>query len=229
MEVVRSVNAKFEPEEASTDPDDTSSPTRDRRADVVRAAVALFAEKGYKETTAAEIAQRAGISRRTFFYYFQSKDDVLFTVDGRHMETLSALVSEQPLELSDLEAVAAAWVSFGGVGLKTSGAPESRTRVTQLRRAAENSALLRGRAFELHLAYERALAHGLAKRRGLAEPDATASTAAAMGQSIMHLVVDRFVADPTTNREDLIAELFEAAILATLPPSGRKGSPLRDR
>src|SRR5262245_36499077 len=86
---------------------------RDRRATVVRAAVELFAERGYKETTAADIAARAGVSRRTFFYYFRSKDDILFSVEQENLEVLTSLVRGQRASLTDLEAVEAAWKEFG--------------------------------------------------------------------------------------------------------------------
>src|SRR5262245_13570110 len=167
---------------------------RERRDAVVRAAVELFAERGYKETTASDIATRAGISRRTFFYYFRSKDDILFSVDPKNLDALTALVDEQPARLSDLDAVGAAWKAFGHSGLDSAGRNEARSRVLQLRRAAENSPLLRGKEYELHLAYADAVARGLARRRGLAEPDREARTAAALGQSLMHLAVDEWVA-----------------------------------
>jgi AcrR family transcriptional regulator len=48
----------------------------------MKAAITLFAEQGYEETTIAEIAERAGLTKRTFFRYFSDKREVLF--DGSH-------------------------------------------------------------------------------------------------------------------------------------------------
>ncbi len=51
---------------------------RDRvRAEVAEAAVGLFLERGFDETTVDEICSVAGLSRRTFFRYFQGKEDVV--------------------------------------------------------------------------------------------------------------------------------------------------------
>jgi len=193
--------------------DDEAAP--DRREAVVRAAIELFAERGYKETTATDIAERAGISRRTFFYYFRSKDDILFGVDQQNLDALASLVGRQPPGLSDLEAVGAAWKAFGHSGLDAAGRNEARGRVLQLRRAAENSPLLRGKEYEVHLAYADAVAEGLARRRGLSRPDRDARTAAAIGQSLMHLVVDEWVADPRTDRDALITDYFAVASQVT--------------
>lgn len=45
---------------------------------LMQAAITLFAEQGYEETTVAEIAERSGLTKRTFFRYFSDKREVLF-------------------------------------------------------------------------------------------------------------------------------------------------------
>jgi AcrR family transcriptional regulator len=52
-----------------------------------RAAMELFAERGFEATTVAEIAERAGVTERTFFRHFTDKREVLFA-GGDHLEAL---------------------------------------------------------------------------------------------------------------------------------------------
>src|SRR5271166_6578443 len=77
------------------------------RERLVVAAVDLFTERGYDATTVAQIAERAGVTKSTFFRYFPDKRELL--VAGQ--ETLSRLlaegIAEAPVSASPLEAVAA--------------------------------------------------------------------------------------------------------------------------
>ncbi len=74
---------------------------------LVVAAVDLFTEQGYDATTVAQIAERAGVTKSTFFRHFSDKRELL--VAGQ--ETLSRLlaegITEAPANASPLEAVAA--------------------------------------------------------------------------------------------------------------------------
>jgi AcrR family transcriptional regulator len=193
---------------ASGSPSETKAK---RRAAILRAAVELFAERGYTETTVTQITARAGISRRLFFYYFQSKDDILFEVSDAALTLLEEIVSRQPPELSDLDAAAESWKAFNRSDLSDADRSERRRVVVQLRKAAEASPLLRGKEYELHLAYQRAVAAGLARRRALDQPDAAALTAAAIAQTMMHVVTDRWVLDERLDRDRLIDEQFALA------------------
>lgn len=57
---------------------DNSGETDDFRVHVATQAIRLFAEHGYEATTVDQIAAAAGVSRRTFFRQFRSKEDVIF-------------------------------------------------------------------------------------------------------------------------------------------------------
>ena len=85
------------------DPSPSISGPRARRREaetlrIVRVALALFLERGPDEVTADEIAAAAAISRRTFFRYFPSKDDVLVMVHGRSMRQVAAALRDRPVE-----------------------------------------------------------------------------------------------------------------------------------
>ncbi len=54
----------------------------DAQGRLISAAIELFEEQGYEATTVAEIAERAGLTKRTFFRYFSDKREVLFS--GSH-------------------------------------------------------------------------------------------------------------------------------------------------
>ena len=79
---------------------------------LVLAALDLFAEHGYENTTVIEIAERAGLTKSTFFRYFPDKREVLFggdTMTGLLVEGIAAA----PAEAAPLEAVANALDAVG--------------------------------------------------------------------------------------------------------------------
>lgn len=72
-------------------------PRASSRETLAEAACELFLEQGYDSTSVADITQRAGVSRSSFFNYFSSKSDVLWSgLDARIDEALAALSKIQP-------------------------------------------------------------------------------------------------------------------------------------
>jgi AcrR family transcriptional regulator len=67
--------------------------TRDALA---RAGLELFVERGYDETTLAEIAEVAGVSTRTIFAYFPSKEDILFATMQTMRDALAQALADRP-------------------------------------------------------------------------------------------------------------------------------------
>ena len=65
------------------------------RQELIGAAMRLFEEKGYEQTTVAEIASAAGVSTKTFFNYFASKDEVLFPHLSRRIDAAVALIEQR--------------------------------------------------------------------------------------------------------------------------------------
>src|ERR1700761_5605564 len=71
------------------------------------AALDLFCERGFEETTVADIAERAGLTKRTFFRYFADKREVLFSGSEILQETFIQGVLDAPADASPLDAIAA--------------------------------------------------------------------------------------------------------------------------
>ncbi len=77
------------------------------RERLVVAAVDLFTEQGYDATTVAQIAERAGVTRSTFFRHFSDKREVLVAGQETLSQLLAGGIAEAPESASPLEAVAA--------------------------------------------------------------------------------------------------------------------------
>src|SRR3954453_14964232 len=69
------------------------------------APVRLFTEQGFHETTVDQIAAAAGVSRRTFFRYYDAKADVLWNEFDAEVETIRRLLEKMPDELPVMEAI----------------------------------------------------------------------------------------------------------------------------
>jgi len=91
----------------STAPAGPALPRGDSRRRITQAALDLFEEQGYPATTVDHITERAGLSRRTFFHHFPSKDAVLF-LDHEHLiERVRTRLADAE-EADPVEAVVAA-------------------------------------------------------------------------------------------------------------------------
>lgn len=71
------------------------------------AAIELFDEQGYEATTVAEIAERAGLTKRTFFRYFSDKREVLFNGSQELQRLWLEGVAAAPLDATPLAVVVA--------------------------------------------------------------------------------------------------------------------------
>src|SRR3954466_542856 len=79
----------------------------DGRGRLEQAAMALYAERGFENTTVAEIAERAGLTERTFFRHFADKREVLFAGSSELQERMVQAVDDAPESLPPVDVVAA--------------------------------------------------------------------------------------------------------------------------
>jgi AcrR family transcriptional regulator len=77
------------------------------------AAYELYFERGYERVTVAEIAERAGLTKRTFFRYFTDKREVLFSGAAEFQTAVISSVADAPENMTPIDAVAGALVLVG--------------------------------------------------------------------------------------------------------------------
>ena len=159
----------------------------DARGRLASAAMALYGERGFDNTTVEEIAARAGLTERTFFRYFADKREVLFGGAHELQEFLVAHVLEAPASLSPLEVIATAYMSAGDDIF------EARRDFSRARQAiiAANTELQERELIKL-ATLNAALAEAL-RRRGVGDP--AASLAAESGGSAFRLGFERWIED----------------------------------
>ncbi|MDT5016540.1 MAG: hypothetical protein QOD39_2700 [Mycobacterium sp.] len=85
---------------------------RTTREALRRAALASFASKGFSNVTVTELAREAGVTERTFFRHFATKEAVLFQDYETQVEWLSEALSQRPASESLFDAVLASVASF---------------------------------------------------------------------------------------------------------------------
>ena len=81
---------------------------------ITEAGTRLFIARGYEATTLDAIAAEAGISRRTFFHYFKSKDEILLAMQSGLGDTLAAALDQEPPGQRPLDAVRHAMKRISG-------------------------------------------------------------------------------------------------------------------
>jgi len=176
---------------------------------LIKAALALFDEHGYEATTVAEIAARAGLTKRTFFRYFADKREVLFGGSEELQELLVTSVAGAPPEAGPFAAVEAGLDAVAA--MFTERHPFARTRA---RIIATNPELQERELIKLESLAE-AVA-GALRDRGV--PDHAATLAAQTGITVFHVAFGRWVAqdDPAALGRLMLESLEELRALTAV-------------
>jgi AcrR family transcriptional regulator len=174
----------------------------DARARLEAAALELYSERGFDHTTVEDIAQRAGVTRRTFFRHFADKREVLFGTGHGDWSVVAAAAESAPEGATPLEAVGHALEA-----LASKFDAEGDVAVRRIRIVRSSPEL-----WERQLIKFTALAEALARAlhaRGVGDP--AAILAAEAGVTALRVASDRWIADPgrksmlTVGRETLAA------------------------
>jgi AcrR family transcriptional regulator len=158
----------------------------DARGRLEQAALALYGERGFEQTTVAEIATRAGLTERTFFRYFADKREVLFAGAEQLQELLVGTLASTPASTPPIDAVAAALEAAAAVMQERSAFARQRQSVI-----AANPDLQERELIKL-ASLAAALADAL-RRRGIGE--SAASLAAEAGIAVFRIAFERWTND----------------------------------
>jgi AcrR family transcriptional regulator len=134
---------------------------RETSAEVSRVAMRLFAERGYDAVTVDEIATAVGISPRTFFRYFASKDDVVLQYRRRLDDRLVAALRAVPARGGAFTALRDAYLETATT------APDERAKWARRSQVLFDTPALGARAHAEQCAKDGALVAALAERMGV--------------------------------------------------------------
>jgi len=162
------------------------------RGRLEQAALELYLERGFEQTTVAEIARRAGLTERTFFRYFADKREVLFWGAGALQQLIVSTVAGVPDSAAPIDAVAAA-LEAAGAALQ-----ECRDGARQRQAVIVANAELQEREL-IKLASLASAMAGVLRRRGVKDP--AASLAAEAGIVVFRIAFERWVSE--TGQADL--------------------------
>jgi len=158
----------------------------DARGRLQQAAIELYTERGFEQTTVAEIAERAGLTERTFFRHFADKREVLFDRSNALLELFVESTANAPADASPIEAVTAALLSAADMFESRRPWSTERQKVIVANPSLQERELIKMAGLGIAVA-------ATLRSRGVAEPHA--SLAAEAGIAVFRVTFERWVAD----------------------------------
>jgi AcrR family transcriptional regulator len=154
-----------------------------------QAALELYLERGFEQTTVAEIAKRAGLTERTFFRHYADKREVLFAGAASLEELLVSTVTNAPMALAPIDVAVASLEAAGAVLQQRRPFAQKRYAVI-----AANPELQERELIKL-ASLAAALADTL-RKRGVG--DTVASLSAEVAIAVFKIGFERWIAEPNT-------------------------------
>jgi AcrR family transcriptional regulator len=164
----------------------------DARGRLVQAALELYGEHGFEQTTVAEIAQRAGLTERTFFRHFADKREVLFAGADELQEPLVRAVEDASGSLAPLDVVGKAMEAVAAYLPERPDFPRRRQAIIDANPELQERERVKLASLAVSLA-------GALRQRGVA--DSAATLAAETGMAVFRVAFQRWINE--TNDRDL--------------------------
>lgn len=167
----------------------------DTHARIQAEAVRLFLDQGFEATTLDQIADAAGVSRRSLFHYFGSKEEIVLSTKAGFPAFVAAAISARPADEPLLDMVENAFADLARAPRDPKGAALAKLISSTPSLAAGDQAK--------YDAVERALAAALAAQKGLTADDLGCRLAAAVGVDVFKLATQAWVSGATDSPEDI--------------------------
>jgi len=189
---------------------------RETRRALNLAALDLVEEKGFAAVTAEEIAARAGVSARTFFNYFPSKDDAVLGLDPAASDSMVESLRTRPVGESPVQAMRA-------VAHEQAGQMAEETELWPLRlRVIDGHPALLARLAATFGRSEQAMAAAIAERTGSHPHDLYPLLLAGVAAAAMRSALHRWLAgDFTASLPDLVDEAWDVLAAGLPAPPSR--------
>ncbi|NUU40670.1 TetR family transcriptional regulator [Tardiphaga robiniae] len=182
---------------------------------LTEAAMKLFLAKGYEATTLDDIAAAAEISRRSFFHYFASKEDVVVAWQDRSADALTAAIAERPADESMITAAENAILT-----MTRHLNPEDAIAIARLKR---ETPALQAREQLKYEKMERAMAGALAARASDKTGQTRARLVAMITTGAIRIASENWLTQGAREKPDVLVRRMFADIRAALDePPARK-------
>ncbi|MET1071269.1 MAG: TetR family transcriptional regulator [Umezawaea sp.] len=165
-----------------------------------QAALELYGERGFDQTTTAEIAARAGVNERTYFRHFPDKREVLFDGEPALRAALTRAVAEAPDGLEPLDVLLSAFRKAGRILEDTRPFSEPRLAIIAVTPA------LRERELAKAASLTEAVAEAL-RLRGVA--GRLADLAAQAGWATFHHAAQDWIDDSSRSLDEHLSQAFD--------------------
>ncbi|RRA50495.1 TetR/AcrR family transcriptional regulator [Acidipila sp. EB88] len=166
------------------------------------AALELFRDRGYEETTAADIAAKAGVTERTFFRHFADKRDVLFDGEAAFSEALTQAIRNAPKAFGPWDTLLFSFGSVKQMFIDNRPFTEPRQYVIAATPALQERAMAKTRSLVTNVT-------SALCERGVSEPEA--NLVAWMGMAASSYGVAAWFKDNSMGLGEHMAQAFEKA------------------
>ena len=192
---------------------------RQTRERIEQAAISLFLERGFEAVTIEDIAGRSDVSKRSFFDYFPSKEDVVFAWQDGFAEHLTRAIASRPVGESYVKTV-----QYALVRAVVSAADERALRLSELIRGTP---VLRARDQFKYARLEEKLTEALQARSRNEEERARVRLLAAVVMGGLRVGGERWASQPAGTSLETFAHGFFNEFWEMLADFGREGQRLR--